>query len=319
MRKPRVIVTGAFGQDGSIFSQCLANQGYEVFGLVKNQNASSLSEYWRKLVSRGARIVSLSDSNKKSLSILVNEISPALIVHAAGVHGSSTNMPDVEKNLRDAMLFTHQTMTEVFLEYLEIRNATSGVFLSSSKVFNGLKQSGPVNLKTKPSPLGLYAESKLAMMELVAQSGLRGKAISAVLFPHTSSLSKKEFLAKSIIAQFQVQQKIKCPKIKLRNAFSEFDYSHALDSCLATLSALESGRVDRFIYGNGVTVSVKQVVEEIAFQMGIEDYEIVSKSSEREVCLWADLSDTNISLPKKQFPTLRSLIAEVLCLGNIGM
>ena len=259
----RALITGVAGQDGTLMSAALVRKGWEVFGThLPNENLSDD----HALSQDALELLDVTDA--RHVSQVVQDVSPDVIFHLAGITSVSASIQNPEltfavnvggtKNLLDALaihspdsLFVHAASTEIY-------DAASGV-ISEASVF---------------APRSPYAESKAVAYETVIDARTQGlRATNAVLSNHESYLRSTDFVTGKIangVARIKLGLQESLP---LGNIDVEKDWSSANDIVNGLIAIAEIGFVGDVILASGRSTSLIEILEKAFAYVDIENWQ----------------------------------------------
>lgn len=184
-----LLVTGASGLLGLNLSLLAAVKGFKVTGWV----------HTRGLKHAPFSIQQVDLCELDSIEVRITEIKPDLIIHCAA-------LANLEAAEADPVLAQRLNVDAAGrLAQIAAEHQINFVHISTDAVFNG--QLGAYTEEDKPSPLGVYAQSKLAG-ELVVQEANPSAVIARVNF-YGWSLSGKRSLAEFFFNNLQAGNPIK--------------------------------------------------------------------------------------------------------------
>ncbi|WYP26046.1 dTDP-4-dehydrorhamnose reductase [Alkalihalobacillus sp. FSL W8-0930] len=130
----KVLITGAGGQLGNDLVKQFASQGYEVFGLSREE---------------------LDITNQEKVKEVFSNIKPEIVIHSAAY----TAVDNAENDQETAYLINSIGSRNIAIE--ADCYGSKLVYVSTDYVFNG-EATEPINEFEAVSPLGIYGKSKLA-------------------------------------------------------------------------------------------------------------------------------------------------------------
>ena len=258
----RALITGVAGQDGTLLSAALINSGWEVFG-THLPNETLPTEH--ALGSDSLAHLDVTDATQ--VTRIVQEVSPDVVFHLAGITSVSASIKDPEltfavnfggtQNLLDAIwryapdsLFIHAASTEIY-------DSSSGVISESSEL----------------APRSPYAESKASAYKAVITARANGlRATNAVLSNHESYLRSSDFVTGKIasgVAQIQLGLQDTLP---LGNIDVEKDWSSAHDIVGGLVEIAKRGFVGDVILASGKSTSLIEIIEKSFAYVGNQDW-----------------------------------------------
>lgn len=258
----RALITGVAGQDGTLLSAALIRNGWEVIG-THLPNETLPAEH-----ALGPDSLAYLDVTDASQVIrIVQEVSPDVVFHLAGITSVSASIKDPEltfavnvggtQNLLDAVLrhapdslFIHAASTEIY-------DASSGVISESSEL----------------APRSPYAESKASAYQAVITARTNGlRATNAVLSNHESYLRSSDFVTGKIASGVARIKHGLQDTLPLGNIDVEKDWSSARDIVGGLVEIAKQGFVGDIILASGKSTSLIEIIEKAFAYVGIQDW-----------------------------------------------
>ncbi len=268
----RAVITGIYGQDGSILAESLIQQGHSVFGFVKELRSLSPFALGK------ASIIRADICSSKDMKEWIKKIAPTEIYHLAACHHSSEKNTD--SDLFREMLNVNFHSTQVILEILASELPVCRfLFAGSSQQFSAMDIPTVVDEKTVAQPSTSYGFSKQVSMDLVKfyRNKFNLFAVTAILFNHESTRRKEQYISRKISASVARIKKQKQKEIEVRNIFAETDWSSARDFVEGMQLMLQGQEPRDFVLASGELHSVMDMLE-IAFSSVGLDWQNFTKS-----------------------------------------
>lgn len=252
------IITGIYGQDGTILCKYLNKIGYKVIGIVK-----------KKIDNRNdifAEILEKNIEDKNEMSQLLGKYMPDEFYHLAAVHFSSENMNLHFKNIN--MLNTNIKSVEIIIQsILEVNPECKFFYAGSSQMYTPRMELTLIDEKTPYSPASYYGITKVTSANIVKfhrdNSNLWG--VVGILFNHESYLRSDRFISRKI-TKFVADKIVNKNKntLKINNIKAMVDWSDASDIIDGIYSSLNHNSPDDYIFSSGKLHTVQNMIE-IAF------------------------------------------------------
>jgi len=310
----QVLVTGSFGQDGRIIHRLCRELGITASGVVRSHHPAivdpAVAHEFNSLLREG-KIALLNSLSAREFRRTLAELRPTIIFHAAGVQGPATKMSKIENEKRQEMEFVHCEMTEVLLDWVSSNDENRMISLLSSKMYNGFDFNVEVTETTPLNPRGYYAETKAKAFEAIMDSRLDGRATAAILFPHTSSLVKGNFLLQEIMQQFKKVGQDENHLIKLKNVNTSVDISHAYDACREIVHVALNKKTEKFFYGSGNPTPINEIVSSFSKYLGIKEYTLVTQQENEIPYQFLSEKEVEKIITKREFLSLHDILREV--------
>lgn len=274
------LLTGATGQDGTLFAEMLIAKGYKfVHGTTrKNTQRNTYSA-----CVPGMRLHQLDITDEHSVFTLIRRIRPHYIVNFAAqsyVHIP----PEQEYNTFqvNTMGINHILYT---IRKLNMTHSCRVFQCGTSEEFGtpALDTSGAENEyilldeTSVKNPVSMYGISKLAAEHICNRyRDVYGMfVVCGTLFNHESHLRGNLFVTKKItnyVANYHVQQKnsnIVSSPLELGNIHAKRDWGYARDVCDAIYRMITNTMCKNYVIATGVAHSVKQFAESAFKTIGV--------------------------------------------------
>lgn len=282
----KALITGVAGQDGTILSQILIGEGYQVTGLIKpGTGADTLLRYAPEV-----KILEVELSDQDHMEKTVVDTIPDEIYNFGGISSivESVNNPEL----------THEVnvgSVQAILRGMETlqRNSYSPklVAAASGTIFEGVDKA-PQTEESIPEPKSPYAQSKAEVIRLLKsardEQGLF--ATAAILYNHESPLRGEAFVTRKItmaVAKIsQGQQDI----LELGDIEVARDWGWAPDYVRCMRLMLGAPAPSNFILATGISHRLSFFVQRAFEAVGItnwQDYVVSTSENLRKV-------DTNL-------------------------
>jgi GDPmannose 4,6-dehydratase len=271
----KALITGITGQDGSYLAEILLDKGYEIHGVVRQSSSfnrgridhlyiDSPDKMEKKLYLHYGDLV-----DPSSLNRLLEKIAPDEIYNlAAQSHVKvSFEIPDYTAQV-DAL------GTLRFLDAIRevgIGKQTKFYQASTSELF-GKAQEIPQTEKTPFYPRSPYAISKLfAYWSIVNyREAYDIFACNGILFNHESPRRGETFVSRKITIGaskivFGLQD-----RLVVGNLDAKRDWGYAPEYCEGMWRILQLSKPEDFVFATGETHSVREFIESVFKELGIE-------------------------------------------------
>jgi GDPmannose 4,6-dehydratase len=265
------IVVGAGGQDGSLLSARLRNDGVDVWGVRSDGS----------VVRDGLVVDRAPIEDAAAVRALIDRVVPEAVYYLAAHHHSSEQAPPPQAELWRRSFVVHcDGLVHVLEGVVAAAPRAHVVYASSSHVF-GEPTTTPQDESTPLAPLSPYAVTKAAGMGVCATYRRRGvRASTAILFNHESPLRGRHFVVQRVAyavaaAALAGQSRV---RIELGNPDAVVDWSWAEDvvAALAGIAALDAA--DDFVVGSGVARTVRELCVVAAGHAGL-DVDVVANGN----------------------------------------
>ncbi len=270
MGRPKALITGITGQDGSYLAELLLSKGYEVHGLIRRV---ALEDPTHRLV-RIADIlgeVHLHAGSLESFPSIHNvmrAVEPDECYHLAAQSFVSYSFDDEFSTLQTNINGTHHVLAVI----KDVVPKCRFYFAGSSEMFGKVAEMPQVET-TRFHPRSAYGISKVAGFDLTRNYreayGLH--ASSGILFNHESPRRGFEFVTRKITAGVARIAAGQATELKLGNLDAKRDWGHAAEYVEAMWRMLQQDQPDDYVVATGQTHSVRKFAE-IAFRCAGLDY-----------------------------------------------
>jgi GDPmannose 4,6-dehydratase len=257
--KPRALITGITGQDGSFLAELLLQKGYEVHGMVRrlsSENYSRIEAIRDRLHLHTGDLL-----DERSLVSVLRASQPAEIYNLAAMSfvPASWSQPTLTAE------FTAVAVMRILEAMREVCPEARFYQASSSEMFGKVREA-PQNEKTPFYPRSPYGVSKafghFITVNYRESYGLF--ACSGILFNHESERRGLEFVSRKVSHQVAAIKLGMSQEIRLGNLDARRDWGYAPDYVEAMWLMLQRGEAEDFVVGTGRDHSVRELVE-IAF------------------------------------------------------
>lgn len=302
----RFLITGAKGQDGQYLVNSLKSAGHEIIevGRVRSTYFSS-----RQLVE------GLSPRLEDPIisAEFLDSQNPDCILHFAAVHYPAM-IQDGESN-QDEMLACHVTTTENFLRWMIDNENCKMVVALSSQMYTAKNENLMISEGESHNPATYYGQTKAGAHSLIRQYSdkYQTNASGAILFNHTSTRSKSNFLFPSLAKALSQSIKTGQKKITVKNSNTYLDIGSADEYCDGVISMLEEDRLTDYIFSSGTASTIASIVNETLFKLGQHGkIDLLTEFTEPRWCLVGDNTKANRNLFWKPIKTASDVLVEMV-------
>jgi len=260
------VITGIYGQDGSLLAEYLLFLGYRVVGLV-----SKVRSEFRSL--DRAEIIVTDIADPEAMNEVFLAIQPDECYHLAAAHHSSEQR--TPPNFCIQMLRVNFLSTQAILDAI-LAKAPGCRFLGagSSQMYTPEADVTIVDENTAYCPSSYYGITKVASAQLVnlLRRERRLWGVTVILFNHESTRRRVEFLSRKITLEaarirWNANKTASFPEVKLelRDISARVDWSAATDFVRAMHMSLQVDEPRDYVLASGKVHSVSDLLDE-AFQ-----------------------------------------------------
>ncbi|MBI5571865.1 MAG: GDP-mannose 4,6-dehydratase [Desulfomonile tiedjei] len=267
--KPKAVITGLAGQDGSYLAEFLLEKGYEVHGLVRRDALESPEDkLWRLQPFLSDLILHASSlDNPGGISSILAKVKPRECYHLAAHSFVNYSFEDdfavMAANL-NTTLFVLAAVREVVPE-------CRFYFAGSSEMFGNAPVS-PQNESTPFNPRTPYGISKLAGFHVTKtyRDAHRLFACTGILFNHESPRRGLEYVTRKISHAAARISLGRQSQLRLGNLDALRDWGHSADYVRAMWLMLQQDRPDDYVVASGVAHTVREFAETAFREVGLD-------------------------------------------------
>ncbi|MBF0315533.1 MAG: GDP-mannose 4,6-dehydratase [Oligoflexia bacterium] len=277
MKKPRALITGIAGQDGSYLAELLLREGFEVFGIERRATLEATHNFWRVAhIQSQIEVHAGSVDSFPSIYSILKKVVPDYCFHFAAQSFVSYSFEDEFATMNVNVNGTHYLLSAIAQVCPDCRL----YFAGSSEMF-GKVDSSPQTEETRFRPRSVYGISKLVGHELVRNYRESNKlfACTGILYNHESPRRGLEFVTRKITSTAAQIKLGLAHELRLGNIDAKRDWGFAGDYVEAIYAMLMQPTPEDFVIGTGEIHSVRNFLE-IAFgELGLNylDYIIIDQ------------------------------------------
>lgn len=264
-KKPKALITGITGQDGSYLAEFLLSKGYDVHGLIRRSssfNTWRIDHLYKDVHQPDGFHLHYGDlTDSVSIISLVKEIQPNEIYNlAAQSHVKvSFETPEYTANADGLGILR-------ILEAIRLLGMIDKIKLyqaSTSELF-GLVQETPQTEKTPFYPRSPYGVAKLYAYWMVKnyREAYDMFACNGILFNHESPRRGQTFVTRKITMALCNIKMGKQEKLYLGNMDAKRDWGYAKEYVESMWLMLQQDKPDDYVVATGETHTVREFVEE---------------------------------------------------------
>ena len=258
---PRLLITGATGQDGSYMCEMAGREGWECFGLSLTKRPST------EFPHAGINMAYGSIIDESFVESVIDEVRPDAICHLA----ASTSVG--ESWQRPAETFQLNTVATMrILRQVKRFVPEASVLLAGSAEMYDAAAPLPWNEFTPTRPNNPYGASKAAVFEsakLARDCGL--KVSTAILFNHESERRPTSFVTRKIaVAASEIAEGSRA-EMFLGNLDIRRDWGYAPEYALAMLQMLSRDEPEDLVLATGTSISVREFAIAAMEELGVSN------------------------------------------------
>ena len=272
--KPKALITGVTGQDGSYLAELLLKKGYEVHGLKRRSSSFNTGRidqiYQAPNIKDRDFILHYGDmTDSTNLVRIIDLINPDEIYNLAAqshVH-VSFETPEYTANA-DALGVTR------ILEAIRILKLTHQVkyYQASTSEMFGLSGGIPLSESSSFRPRSPYGAAKLYgyWMTINYREAYGIFAANGILFNHESSRRGETFVTKKIVSGAVKIYKKEEEVLVLGNLNAVRDWGHAIDFVEGMWKILQYSKAEDWVLATGRSLTVREFCSQVFQKIGIE-------------------------------------------------
>jgi len=267
--RPRALITGITGQDGSYLAELLLEKGYEVHGMVRR---ASTETFQRLQGCRDALVLHTGDLlDQRSLGDVLRECQPNEIYNLAAMSfvAASWNQPVLTAE------FSGVGVTRV-LEAMREAAPEARLYQASSSEMFGQVLEVPQTETTPFYPRSPYGVAKAYghFITVNYRESYDLFACSGILFNHESPRRGLEFVTRKVTHAAAAIKLGLQEELLLGNLDAERDWGYAKDYVEAMWLMLQQEAPEDYVVATGETHSVRELVDLAFAHVGLapKDY-----------------------------------------------
>ncbi len=266
--KPKALITGITGQDGSYLAEFLLKKGYEVHGVVRRVALENPdNRLWRiKNILKKIHLHSGTMESYANIFKIYNKVKPNEFYHLAAQSYVDYSFEDQFSTLSSNISSTHYCLSAIKESGLK----TKFYFAGSSEMFGKVKKT-PQNEETPFHPRSPYGISKVSGFDLTRnfRESYGIHASTGILFNHESERRGFEFVTRKITRAASLIKLKKQKYLELGNLEAKRDWGYAPEYIQAMWLMLQQQKPDDYVVGTGETYSIRYFVENAFDTLGL--------------------------------------------------
>lgn len=282
-KQKKALITGVTGQDGSYLAELLLEKGYEVHGLYRRHSVNRLDriEHLYRNPSLKKKTFTLHNGDLADLSSILQvlkEVRPDEIYNLGAQSHVRASFEVPEYTANSDALGTLRILDGMRL--LGLEKETRFYQASTSEMF-GNAEAAPQNEQTPFAPRSPYGVAKLYAhwITINYRDAYGIFACCGILFNHESPRRGEGFVTRKIVQRMicVLQGKESC--LYLGNLHARRDWGYAKEYVEAMWRMLQQDAPDDYVIATGETHSVRECVELVCLELGID---LVWEGAERD-------------------------------------
>ena len=286
--KKVALITGITGQDGAYLAEFLLNKNYVVHGIKRRTsliNTDRIDHLFEDPKHQNVDLFlhhgDMTDSS--SLIHIIQKTQPDEIYNLAAQSHVMVSFEEPEYTANSDALGPLRILEAI--RTLGLEKKTKFYQASTSELY-GLVQEIPQKETTPFYPRSPYGVAKLYAYWITVnyREAYNLFACNGILFNHESPVRGETFVTRKItMAMAKIKQGLQ-ESLSLGNLDAKRDWGHAKDYVEAMWLMLQQDKPEDFVIATGKQFSVRQFIEEVAKNLGMEI--TWQGSKENEVGLW---------------------------------
>ena len=263
--RPRALVTGITGQDGSYLADLLLEKGYDVHGMVRRAS----TETFQRLEHIRDRITLHTGDllDQRSLGDVMREVEPDEIYNLAAMSfvAASWTQPVLTAD------FTGVGVTRMLEAMREVAPEARFYQASSSEMFGKVREV-PQNENTPFYPRSPYGVAKAYghFITVNYRESYNLFACSGILFNHESPRRGLEFVTRKVTHGAAAIKLGLNDQLALGNLDAQRDWGYAKDYVEAMWMMLQQPEPDDYVIATGEAHSVRELVDISFAHVGLD-------------------------------------------------
>jgi GDPmannose 4,6-dehydratase len=265
MTKPRALITGVTGQDGSYLAELLLEKGYEVFGMVRRASTENFARI--EHLRRDIELVQADLLDQLSLITVLQRLRPSEVYNLAAQSFVPTSWDQPMLTAE----FNAVGVTRL-LEAVRLVDCSIRLYQASSSEMFGKVREVPQTEQTPFYPRSPYGVAKVyghyITVNYRESYGLY--ACSGILFNHESPRRGKEFVTRKISNSVARIKLGVATELRLGNLSARRDWGYAKDYVYAMWLMLQQDQPDDYVVATGEEHSVQDAAELAFGHVGLD-------------------------------------------------
>jgi GDPmannose 4,6-dehydratase len=267
--KPKVLITGITGQDGSYLAELLLAKGYEVHGMVRRSAIENQEHRFSRIqhLLPDIQLHGASLESYASLCALLQKVCPVECYHLAAQSYVSYSFEDEFSTMSANAKGTHDLLAAL----KQMSPECKFYFAGTSEMF-GKVRATPQNEQTPFHPRSTYAISKVTGFHLCHyyREAYGMFACTGILFNHESPRRGFEFVTRKITSQIARIKLGLAQELRLGNLDAKRDWGHAREYVKAMWLMLQQSQPDDFVIATGESHSVREFCQVAFGHVGLD-------------------------------------------------
>lgn len=272
MTRPRALIFGITGQDGSYLAEYLIDRDYEVHGAIRSTTVDLTRSRIALLVESGQvnlHIIDVTDGH--SLTRLIERVAPA---HVYNLAAQSHVAASFDQPAHTGIVTGIGTVN--VLESIRLVNPSILFYQAGSSEMFGTTPP-PQNEESPFHPRSPYAVAKVYAhwVTINYREAYGIHACNGILFNHESPRRGRNFVTRKITSAIPRLLKGQQTTLSLGNLDAQRDWGHARDYVEAMHLIISHPSPDDFVVGTGVSRSIRDFLDSAFSLVDLDWHEFV--------------------------------------------
>ncbi len=269
----KALITGITGQDGSYLAELLLENGYDVYGVVRQITIEDPTNRLKRIrhICDHVHLLPGSIDSYPSLYNIFSRVQPDEVYHLAAQSYVSYSFEDEYSIINTNINGTHHVLST----FKEIVPNARFYYAGSSEMF-GKAATSPQDESTPFNPRSSYGISKVAGFHLTRnyRDAYNLYSCSGILYNHESPRRGFEFVTRKITSHAAMIKYGLKDKLELGNIDAERDWGHSRDYVRAMSLMLQQNTPGDYVISTGAPHSVREFCRTAFAVAGLnyEDY-----------------------------------------------
>jgi len=271
----KALITGITGQDGSYLAELLLEKGYEVHGIVRRSSSFSFGRIDHLHTPEEGKETKIflhygDLADDSSISNIIARIEPDEIYNL-GAQSHVKISFEIPEYTGDVTGLGTIRILEAVRE-LSKKKKVKFYQASSSEMYGKVAQS-PQDEKTPFYPRSPYWCAKVYSYWITKnyREAYNLFAVNGILFNHESSRRGENFVTRKITKNLaEIKVGLKKTPLLLGNLEAKRDWGYSRDFVEAMWLMMQQDEADDYVVATGETHTVREFVEEVAKNLGME-------------------------------------------------
>lgn len=255
-----VVITGITGQDGAYLAKLLLENGYQVFGAVRDLQHLYLNNLYSLKIHHLIKLIQMDLQDGFNFLDFINKNQIDEVYHLAAQSSVGVSFKDPHTTIKDNFNLTANLIEQVRLSPRQIKFYNS----VSSEIF-GNQEHLPITESSLLKPISPYGLSKSFSYQIGKHyRDIYGTFIcNGILFNHESELRRGNFFINKVINECLEIIRNKSNSFTLGNLNIKRDFGYAPNYVEAMFLMMQQDAASDYIVCSGTSILLKEIVDYI--------------------------------------------------------